>query len=145
MRFTEVEGKSKEDAMEKAARELNVPVAEIGIEVLSDSSRGFFSLIGGRKVKIRAWSKRESRENLREELEKIRDEVGPMVPPLPMEGAAGPRSVSRGTARNNTRAEPRARARSAAKNNVRAEPRSESRSATKGAPCRRRTSSSSSS
>lgn len=134
MRFTEVEGKSKEDAMEKAARELNVPVAEIGIEVLSDSSRGFFSLIGGRKVKIRAWSKRESRENLREELEKIRDEVGPMVPPLPREGAAGPRSVSRGTARNHTRAEPRALARSAVKNNVRAEPRSESRSATKGAP-----------
>ena len=46
MRFTEVEGKSKQDAIEKAARELNVPVGEIGIEVLSDSSRGFFSLIG---------------------------------------------------------------------------------------------------
>jgi len=83
MRFTEVEGKSKQDAMEKAARELNVPVSEIGVEILSDSSRGFFSLIGGRKVKIRAWSKRESREKLREEVEKIRDEVGPLAFPPP--------------------------------------------------------------
>ena len=42
MRFVEVEGKSKDDAMEKAARELGVPVEEIGIEILSDSGRGFF-------------------------------------------------------------------------------------------------------
>jgi spoIIIJ-associated protein len=83
MRFTEVEGKSKQDAMEKAARELNVPVEEIGIEVLSDSTRGFFSLIGGRKVKVRAWSKRESREKLLEEVEQIREEVGPLrIPPV---------------------------------------------------------------
>jgi len=77
MRFTEVEGKSKQDAIEKAAKELNVPKEEIGIEVLSDSSRGFFSIMGGRKVKIRAWSKRESREKLREDVEKIRDSVIP--------------------------------------------------------------------
>jgi spoIIIJ-associated protein len=81
MRFTEVEGKNKQDAIEKAARELNVPVAEIGIEILSDSSRGFFSLIGGRKVKIRAWSKRESREELLEEVEKIKDAVLPLTEP----------------------------------------------------------------
>jgi spoIIIJ-associated protein len=87
MRFTEVEGKSKQDAMEKAARELNVPVEEIGIEVLSDSSRGFFSLIGGRKVKVRAWSKRESREKLLEEVEQIREEVGPLrIPPVQPDG-----------------------------------------------------------
>ncbi len=71
MRFVEVEGKSKEDAIAKAARELNVPVEEIGIELLSDSGRGFFGF-GGRKVKIRAWSKRESREELRDEMLEIR-------------------------------------------------------------------------
>jgi len=81
MRFTEVEGKSKQDAIEKAARELNVPTEEIGVEILSDSSRGFFSLIGGRKVKIRAWSKRESREQLREEVEKIKDAMVPLTEP----------------------------------------------------------------
>jgi len=82
MRFTEVAGTRKEDAIQKAARELNVPVEEIGVEVLSDSSRGFFSLIGGRKVKIRAWSKRESREQLREEVEKIKDAMVPLTGPL---------------------------------------------------------------
>jgi predicted RNA-binding protein Jag len=68
MRFVEVEGKSKSDATEKAARELGVPVEEIGIEILSDSGRGFFGFVGGKKVKIRAWSKRESREKLRDEV-----------------------------------------------------------------------------
>ncbi len=68
MRFVEVEGKSKGDATEKAARELGVPVEEIGIEILSDSGRGFFGFVGGKKVKIRAWSKRESREKLRDEV-----------------------------------------------------------------------------
>ena len=75
MRFVEVEGKSKDDAMEKAARELGVPVDEIGIEVLSDSGRGFFGLVGGKKVKIRAWSKRESREELRDEVLDIQQAV----------------------------------------------------------------------
>ena len=67
MRFVEVEGKSKDDATQKAARELRVPVEEIGIEVLSDSGRGFFGFVGGKKVKIRAWSKRESREELHDQ------------------------------------------------------------------------------
>jgi len=131
MRFTEVEGKSKEDAMEKAARELNVPVGEIGIEVLSDSSRGFFSLIGGRKVRIRAWSKRESREKLREDLEKIRDEGVPVAIPAP-EGAAPPRSGGRGAGRTPSKAEPRSASRGGSKTATRPETRSETRSAPRG-------------
>ena len=75
MRFVEVEGKSKGDATQKAARELGVPVEEIGIEVLSDSGRGFFGFVGGKKVKIRAWSKRESREELHDEAPEIQEVV----------------------------------------------------------------------
>ncbi|MGW8323844.1 MAG: RNA-binding cell elongation regulator Jag/EloR [Thermodesulfobacteriota bacterium] len=75
MRFVEVEGKSKDDATQKAARELGVPVDEIGIEILSDSGRGFFGFVGGKKVKIRAWSKRESREELHDEVLEIRQAV----------------------------------------------------------------------
>jgi len=80
MRFTEVEGKSKEDAIEKAARELGVPAEEIGVEILSDSSRGFFGL-GGRKVKVRAWSKRESREQLRDETDELKEGFQQIVRP----------------------------------------------------------------
>ena len=80
MRFVEVEGKSKDDAIQKAARELSVPAEEIGIEVLSDSGRGFLGFVGGKKVKIRAWSKRESREEMREEIVEIREAVsGPVT------------------------------------------------------------------
>ena len=75
MRFVEVEGRSKDDATQKAARELGVPVEEIGIEVLSDSGRGFFGFVGGKKVKIRAWSKRESREELQDEVLEIQQAV----------------------------------------------------------------------
>ncbi len=75
MRFVEVEGKSKDDATQKAARELGVPVEEIGIEILSDSGRGFFGFVGGKKVKIRAWSKRESREELDDEVPEIQQAV----------------------------------------------------------------------
>jgi len=76
MRFTEVEGKSREDAMGKAARELGVPVEEVGIEILSDSSRGFLGL-GGRKLKIRAWSKRDILEQMRQETEASRSDTRP--------------------------------------------------------------------
>jgi len=79
MRFIEVEGKSKEDAIQKAARELGVPAEEIGIEVLSDSGRGFFGFVGGKKVKVRAWSKRESREELQDDLLEIQQAVAEMV------------------------------------------------------------------
>jgi len=74
MRFTEVEGKSKEDAIEKAARELGVPAEEIGVEILSGSSRGFFGF-GARKVKLRAWSKRESREEAQDETQDETEEL----------------------------------------------------------------------
>lgn len=75
MRFVEVEGKSKDDATQKAARELGVSVEEVGIEILSDSGRGFFGFVGGKKVKIRAWSKRESREELDDEVPAIQQVV----------------------------------------------------------------------
>jgi spoIIIJ-associated protein len=82
MRFVEVEGKSKDDATEKAARELGVPVEEIGIEVLSDSGRGFFGFVGGKRVKIRAWSKKESREELRDEVLEIQPTAAEKPAPI---------------------------------------------------------------
>jgi spoIIIJ-associated protein len=85
MRFVEVEGKSKDDATQKAARELGVPVEEIGIEVLSDSGRGFFGFVGGKKVKIRAWSKRESREELDDEVPEIQEAVAEERAPVASE------------------------------------------------------------
>ncbi len=81
MRFIEVEGKSKKDAIEKAARELGTSAEEIGIEILSDGARGFLGLMGGRKVKIRAWSKQESREKLQNDVQEIREAVSELTSP----------------------------------------------------------------
>ena len=88
MRFVEVEGKSKDDATQKAARELGVPKEEIGIEVLSDSGSGFFGFLGGKKVKVRAWSKRESREELDDEAPEIRQAVAEEPAPAASEAEA---------------------------------------------------------
>ena len=85
MRFVEVEGKSKDDATQKAARELGVSVEEIGIEVLSDSGRGFFGFVGGKKVKIRAWSKRESREEMHDDVLEIQQAVAEEPAPVASE------------------------------------------------------------
>jgi len=89
MRFVEIEGKSRQDAMEKAARELGVPVEEIGIEILSDSGRGFLGFVGGKKVKIRAWSKRESREKLLDEMTEVQPAVAEPAAPAKDEEETG--------------------------------------------------------
>ena len=85
MRFVEVEGKSKDDATQKAARELGVSVEEIGIEILSDSGRGFFGFVGGKKVKIRAWSKRESREEMHDDVLETQQAVAEEPAPVASE------------------------------------------------------------
>jgi len=53
METYEFEGKTTEDAIQNAARELNLPVEELNIDVLEPGSAGIFGLVGGRKAKIK--------------------------------------------------------------------------------------------
>ncbi len=46
------EGKTKEEAIEKACKELNLSREELEIEVLDQGSSGIFGIVGGRKSKI---------------------------------------------------------------------------------------------
>ncbi len=49
----EFEGKAIEEALEKASRQLNVPVESIRYEVISYGSTGIFGIVGAKKARIR--------------------------------------------------------------------------------------------
>lgn len=49
----EFEGKTTEEAIENASRELAVPVDELVFDVIEPGSAGIFGLVGGKKAKIR--------------------------------------------------------------------------------------------
>ena len=53
MEFLEFEGKTTEEAIEKACAHFEVPSEELEIEIVSVGSPGIFGL-GGRKARVRA-------------------------------------------------------------------------------------------
>ena len=74
METYEFEGKNTEEAIQNAARELNLPVEELNIDVLEPGSAGIFGLVGGRKAKIKVTLKTPS--ELEEEEEEEEPEPG---------------------------------------------------------------------
>jgi len=53
METFEFEGKTTEEAIEEASRELNIPAEELEIDILEPGSAGIFGLVGGKKAKIK--------------------------------------------------------------------------------------------
>lgn len=53
MEVYEFEGKTTEEAIENASRELNVAPEELDIDVIEPGSAGIFGLVGSRKARIR--------------------------------------------------------------------------------------------
>ena len=54
MKVLEIEGKTIDEAIDKACREFNVPREKLNIEILSEGSSGFLGLVGTKKAKIKA-------------------------------------------------------------------------------------------
>ena len=50
MQTFEFEGKTTEEAIEEASRELNTPAEELKIDILEPGSAGIFGLVGGKKA-----------------------------------------------------------------------------------------------
>jgi spoIIIJ-associated protein len=69
MEAYEFEGKTTEEAIQNAARELNLPVEELNIDVIEPGSAGIFGLVGGRKAKIKVTLKTSSEPEEEEEEE----------------------------------------------------------------------------
>ena len=74
METYEFEGKTTEEAIQNAARELNLPVEELSVDVIEPGSAGIFGLVGGRKAKIKVTLKTPS--ELEEEGEEEEQEPG---------------------------------------------------------------------
>ena len=51
--YIEVEGKTVEEAIEKALKELNLPRNRVKIESLSEEKRGLFGMAGAKPAKVR--------------------------------------------------------------------------------------------
>ena len=54
MEFLEIEGKTIDEAIEKACSTFNVPREKLNIEIISDGTAGFLGLLGSKKAKIKA-------------------------------------------------------------------------------------------
>lgn len=50
----ELEGKTIDDAIEKACKEFGLPREKLNIEIISEGSSGFLGIIGSKKARIRA-------------------------------------------------------------------------------------------
>lgn len=71
METYEFEGKTTEEAIQNAARELNLPVEELNIDVIEPGSAGIFGLVGRRNAKVKVTLKTPS------ELEEDEQEEAP--------------------------------------------------------------------
>jgi spoIIIJ-associated protein len=60
METYEFEGKTTEEAIQNAARELDLPMEELNVEVIEPGSAGIFGLVGHRKAKIKVTLKTPS-------------------------------------------------------------------------------------
>ena len=49
----EFDGKTTEDAIENASRQLNLPVEELNIDIIEPGSAGIFGLVGSKKARIK--------------------------------------------------------------------------------------------
>ncbi len=53
VRYVEVEGKTVEEAIEKALQELKLPRSSVKIESLTEEKKGLFGMPGAKPAKIR--------------------------------------------------------------------------------------------
>lgn len=91
METYEFEGKTTEEAIEKAARELNLPVEDLNVDVIEPGSAGIFGLVGGRKARIKVTLKgtpepqEAEREDVTDDLRFARETLEKILSLIPVE------------------------------------------------------------
>jgi spoIIIJ-associated protein len=70
----EFEGKTTEEAIQAASRELDIPEEELNIDILEPGSGGIFGLVGSRKAKIKVVIEGEEQGVMEEQEATDRDE-----------------------------------------------------------------------
>jgi spoIIIJ-associated protein len=71
MEDREFEGKTTEEAVKNASRELNIPEEDLDIDIIEPGSAGIFGLVGGKKARIRVHMKQSEPEERSEQDEVI--------------------------------------------------------------------------
>jgi len=72
MEDREFEGKTTEEAIKNASRELNIPEEDLDIDIIEPGSAGIFGLVGGKKARIKVHMKEAETEE-RSEAEEVVD------------------------------------------------------------------------
>jgi len=83
----EFEGKTTEEAIQNASRELNIPAEELDVEIIEPGSAGIFGLVGSKKARIKVvietedHSTEETTEEIQAEtIEEISEELTAEIP-----------------------------------------------------------------
>jgi spoIIIJ-associated protein len=75
METYEFEGKTTEEAIENASRELDLPMEELNIDVIEPGSAGIFGLVGGKRARIKV-SVKSVQESKDEDKDEDKDVAG---------------------------------------------------------------------
>ncbi|MBW1928793.1 MAG: protein jag [Deltaproteobacteria bacterium] len=81
----EFEGKTTEEAIEKACKELNKSREEMDIEIIEPGSAGIFSIVGTKKAKIRVTIETEEETTEEDELAFAKKTLEDILSLIPME------------------------------------------------------------
>jgi len=81
----EFEGKTTEEAIETASRELNLPEEELNFDIVEPGSAGIFGLVGGRKAKIRVTVQGTAKADEENGLTLARDTLENILALIPVE------------------------------------------------------------
>jgi len=99
MQTFEFEGKTTDEAIENACRQLKLTKDEIDVEIIEPGSAGIFGLVGGRKAKVKVTTTGEKPE-IAEEANGVaiaKDALENILTLIPMEGVTVSAAQSDGT------------------------------------------------
>ena len=99
MQTFEFEGKTTDEAIENACRQLKLTKDEIDIEIIEPGSAGIFGLVGGRKAKVKVTTTGEEPEPAEETngVAIAKDALENILTLIPMEGVTVSAAQSDGT------------------------------------------------
>jgi spoIIIJ-associated protein len=99
MQAFEFEGKTTEEAIENACRQLKLTKDEIDVEILEPGSAGIFGLVGGRKAKVKVTTTGDEPEHVEETngVAIAKDALENILTLIPMEGTTVSAAQNDGT------------------------------------------------
>ncbi|MBW1946071.1 MAG: Jag N-terminal domain-containing protein [Deltaproteobacteria bacterium] len=91
----EFEGKTTEEAIQVASRELAIPEEDLSIDIIEPGSGGIFGLVGGKKAKIKVVIEAEEQDEYTEDgtddgIQLAKDALENILARIPVEASVPP-------------------------------------------------------